>query len=78
MSPHSRGHQQLHEQKKRRPFAERRFKGVSAGHALLVTTYDVLAAYTAAIPIAPHADIDIPSSGAVPAINTNVDSRAPI
>jgi len=62
------------------PLAERRCKGVSAGHTLLVATQDVLAARAAAIPVAAYAytDIDIASSGTVSAINGNVDIRAPV
>jgi hypothetical protein len=41
---------------------------------LLVATQNVLAAHTAAIPISPHADIDVPSSGAVPAIDTSTST----
>jgi hypothetical protein len=37
-----------------------------------------LAAHTAAIPISPHADIDIPSAGSALAIDINVDPRAPV
>jgi hypothetical protein len=45
---------------------------------LLVATQNVLAAHTAAIPISPHADIDAPSSGAVPTIDIGIHPRAPI
>src|SRR6185295_5335542 len=50
----------------------------SPGGALLVATQNVLAAHTAAIPISPHADIDVPPSGAVPAIDIDTHPGAPI
>jgi hypothetical protein len=53
-------------------------QNASPGDALLVATQKVLAAHTAAIPISPHADIDVPSSGAVPAIDIDVHPGAPI
>jgi hypothetical protein len=62
---------------KRRPCGAP-LQNVSPGDALLVATQNVLAAHTAAIPISPHADIDVPPSGAVPAIDIDTHPGAPI
>jgi len=62
---------------KRRPCGAP-LQNASPGDALLVATQNVLAAHTAAIPISPHADIDVPPSGAVPAIDIDTHPGAPI
>jgi hypothetical protein len=62
---------------KRRPCGAP-LQNASPGDALLVATQNVLAAHTAAISISPHADIDVPSSGAVPAIDIDIHPGAPI
>ena len=51
---------------------------LSARRTLPVATQNVLAVHTAAIPIPPHADIDIPSAGSAPAIDIDIHPGAPV
>ena len=51
---------------------------LSAGHTLPVATQNVLAAHTAAIPIPPHADIDIPPAGSATTIDIDIHPGAPV
>jgi len=52
-------------------------QNLSAGGALLVAAQQLLAA-SRGIPIAPHVDVDIPSAGSAPAIDIDIQPRAPV